>query len=107
MLLTYFLTDMNIFVAKLSPEVKGEDLKALFEAYGRVDTAKVIYDRETNHSKGYGFVEMPDEREAQEAIEELNDKEFKGSQIVVKVARPRTEGSGGPGPRRPNPRFDR
>jgi len=98
---------MNIFVAKLSPETKGEDLKSLFETYGQVESAKVIYDRETNHSKGYGFVEMPDDREAQEAIDGLNDKEFKGSQIVVKIARPRTEGPGGQGPRKPGPGINR
>ncbi len=98
---------MNIFVAKLSPETQGEDLKGLFENYGRVDSAKVILDRETNRSKGYGFVEMPDDREAQEAIDSLNETEFKGSQIVVKAARPRTEGPGGYSPRKPNPRFNR
>jgi RNA recognition motif-containing protein len=97
---------MNIFVAKLSPDTKGEDLKGLFENYGQVDSAKVIFDRETHQSKGYGFVEMPDDNEAQQAIDGLNDSDFKGSRIVVKVARPRTDGPA-PGPRRPNPRFDR
>ena len=97
---------MNIFVAKLSSGTKGDDLKGLFENYGRVDSAKVIMDRETNQSKGYGFVEMTDDSEAQASIDALNETEFQGSRIVVKVARPRTEGPTG-GPRRPNPRFDR
>ncbi|HBB92074.1 MAG: RNA-binding protein [Bacteroidetes bacterium GWF2_49_14] len=97
---------MNIFVAKLSSETQGEDLKGLFENYGRVDSAKVIFDRETNQSKGYGFVEMSDDREAQEAIDSLNETEFKGSQIVVKVAVPKADGPGR-GPRRPHPGFNR
>lgn len=97
---------MNIFVAKLSSDTKGDDLLGLFETYGRVDSAKVIIDRDTNQSKGYGFVEMSDDSEAQAAIDGLNETEFKGSRIVVKVARPRTEGPSN-GPRRPNPRFDR
>ena len=85
---------MNIFIAKLSPETTGDDLKELFGQMGRVDSAKVIYDRETNRSKGYGFVEMPNDREAQQAIDELNDTEYKGSRIVVKIAQPRPQGTG-------------
>lgn len=97
---------MNIFVAKLSPDTKSGDLQGLFETLGRVDSAKVIIDRETNRSKGYGFVEMPDEMEAHAAINQLNDTDFKGSRIVVKEARPRSEG-GDEAMRRPNPRFNR
>jgi RNA recognition motif-containing protein len=81
---------MNIFVAKLSPDTRGEDLKILFENYGRVDIAKVIMDRDTRQSKRYGFVEMPDDEEALAAIGALNDFEFKGSRILVKEALPRT-----------------
>ena len=97
---------MNIFVAKLSSETKSGDLQGLFETFGRVDSAKVIIDRDTNQSKGYGFVEMPDDTEAQAAIDQLNDSEFKGSRIVVKQARPRSEGPA-EGSRRPSPRFNR
>jgi len=97
---------MNIFVAKLSSGTQNEDIKGLFETFGRVDSAKVIIDRDTNQSKGFGFVEMPDDNEAQAAIDSLNETDFKGSRIVVKQARPRTEGPDF-GPRRPNPRFDR
>jgi len=79
---------MNIFCAKLSSETKGEDLQGLFETFGHVDSAKVIIDRDTNQSKGYGFVEMADDSEAQAAIDSLNETDFKGSRIVVKVARP-------------------
>ncbi len=96
---------MNIFVAKLSSDTKGDDLQGLFETYGRVDSAKVIIDRDTNQSKGFGFVEMSDDSEAQAAIDGLNETDFKGSRIVVKVARPRTEGPSD-APRRPNPRFN-
>jgi RNA recognition motif-containing protein len=97
---------MNIFVAKLSSDTKGNDLQWLFETFGRVESAKVIIDRDTNQSKGFGFVEMPDEMEAQAAIDALNETDFKGSRIVVKIARPRTEGPA-EGQRRPNPRFNR
>jgi RNA recognition motif-containing protein len=97
---------MNIFVAKLSSDTNANDLQGLFETFGRVDSAKVIIDRDTNQSKGFGFVEMPDDAEAQGAIDTLNDTDFKGSRIVVKVARPRTEGPSDV-PRRPNLRFNR
>jgi RNA recognition motif-containing protein len=90
---------MNIFVAKLSPGTTGEDLKHAFENYGRVDSAKVIMDRDTNQSKGYGFVEMPDELEAQDAISGLNETELKGNRIVVKVSAPRPGGQSTPRPR--------
>lgn len=84
---------MNIFVAKLSSETSSDDLNELFSAYGNVSSAKVIIDRETGYSKRFGFVEMDDDNEAYEAIENLNESEVQGSTIVVKKARPRTEGS--------------
>lgn len=79
---------MNIFVAKLNYSTETETLQDLFEGFGDVDSAKIIMDRETGRSKGYGFVEMPNDAEALAAIEELNDSEFEGSQIVVKKANP-------------------
>ncbi|MCF8302888.1 MAG: RNA-binding protein [Bacteroidales bacterium] len=82
---------MNIFVAKLSPETKNEDLQELFEEFGVVNSAKVIMDRETGNSKRYGFVEMENDDEAMSAIERLNDSEFDNSRIVVKKARPKIE----------------
>lgn len=84
---------MNIFVAKLSSSTTSEDLKELFAEYGDVISAKVIHDRETGHSKRYGFVEMSDENEGMNAINELDECEFDNSQIVVKKARPKTEGA--------------
>ncbi|MDY0076676.1 MAG: RNA-binding protein [Bacteroidales bacterium] len=92
---------MNIFVAKLNFKTTSEDVQALFEQFGTVSSAKVIIDKLTNRSKGFGFVEMPDDDQAYEAISALNETEVDGNTIVVKKARPKTEGQGGGGyPRR-------
>jgi RNA recognition motif-containing protein len=80
---------MNIFIAKLSSATTGEDLQELFEEYGAVSSAKVIYDKFTGNSKRFGFVEMNNNQEALDAIEELDGCEFDNSEIVVKKARPR------------------
>jgi RNA recognition motif-containing protein len=80
---------MNIFVAKLSPKSTNETLSALFEEYGKVESAKIIFDRDSGRSKCFGFVEMPNEQEAFEAINDLDGCEFEGSAIVVKKARPK------------------
>ncbi|MGF1565598.1 MAG: RNA recognition motif domain-containing protein [Flavobacteriales bacterium] len=94
---------MNIFVTKLSPNVTQEELHSLFAQFGTVASAKVIIDRETGNSKGYGFVEMEDETEGQTAIDALNDTEVDGRRVVIKKARPREEmGGGGGGGRRPS-----
>lgn len=85
---------MNIFVARLSANTKGDDLKELFNQFGKVDEAKVIMDRETGFSKRFGFVEMPEEEEGLEAIDKLNETEFDGSTIVVKKAQPKGDGGG-------------
>jgi RNA recognition motif-containing protein len=82
---------MNVFVAKLSPATTSQDLEALFGVYGEILSVKVIFDRETGNSKGYGFVEMKNDDEARAAIEALNDSEVNGNQIVVKEARPKEE----------------
>jgi RNA recognition motif-containing protein len=86
---------MNIFVAKLSPRMTDESLESLFSKFGTVESAKVIMDRETGRSKCFGFVEMPDDNEANDAIAQLNDVEVDDSTIVVKEARPREERGGG------------
>ena len=91
---------MNIFVAGLSYQINDADLKELFEEYGEVSSAKIVTDRETRRSKGYGFVEMADE-DGQRAIEELNGAEYDGRTLSVSEARPRTEGDR---PRRDNNR---
>ena len=91
---------MNIYVGNLSYEVNERDLKEAFAAYGQVETVKIILDNYTGKSKGFGFVEMPNNSEAQAAIEALNAKELKGRALKVNTARPRTEnhrGRGGSG----------
>ncbi len=85
---------MNLFVAKLSQATTGQDLGKLFGEFGEVVSAKVIFDKETGNSKGYGFVEMKNDEEARVAIKALNDTEVDGKQIVVKEAVPREEHPG-------------
>ncbi|MBK7869207.1 MAG: RNA-binding protein [Saprospiraceae bacterium] len=86
---------MNIFVAKLNFDTQSDDLREVFEAYGEVDSAKVIMDHFTGKSKGFAFVEMPNDDEAQKAIDELNETELDGNTIVVKKAEPRENRGGG------------
>lgn len=88
---------MNIFVAKLDFRTQSEDLREAFEAYGEVDSAKVIMDHETGRSRGFAFVEMSNDDEALAAIEGLNETELDGATIVVKKAEPRKPGGGGGG----------
>lgn len=80
---------MNIFVAQLNFRIHSDYLKEIFEEYGEVTSAKVITDRITGKSKGYGFVEMANDSEAQKAIDELNGAEVEGKTIVVKKANPK------------------
>ncbi len=90
---------MNIYVGNLSYDMSEEDLRNSFEDHGAVDTAKIIMDRETGRSKGFGFVEMPDDTEAQAAIQELNDAMVNGRPLRVNEAKPRRESSQRRGPR--------
>jgi RNA recognition motif-containing protein len=80
---------MNIFVAKLNFKTRTEDLQKAFEQFGEVSSVKIIKDRDTGRSKGYGFVEMPNDSEAQAAIKGLNEKELDGRTIIVKPANPK------------------
>jgi RNA recognition motif-containing protein len=80
---------MNIYVSNLGFQVGDEDLRGLFAAYGEVNSAKVITDRETNRSRGFGFVEMSNEAQGQEAIKKLNGATVAGRAISVTVARPK------------------
>jgi len=86
---------MNIYVGNLSYEVTEEDLQEAFGAHGQVESAKVIKDMYSGRSKGFGFVEMPDNSEAEAAIEALNGKELKGRTLSVNKARPRSDTRGG------------
>jgi RNA recognition motif-containing protein len=81
---------MNLFVANISREVKDEALKALFTEFGEVTSAKIITDKYTGASKGFGFVEMRDERQAADAIKKLTNADFFGKKLVVSKARPKT-----------------
>lgn len=83
---------MNIFVAKLNFKTKREDLEKAFAAYGQVTSAKIVRDRDTGRSKGYGFVEMPNDDEGNRAIAGLNNTQLDGREIVVKPANPKTPG---------------
>jgi len=86
---------MNIYVSNLSFSINDEDLAKLFNGYGEVTSAKVIMDKFTNRSKGFGFVEMPDDAAGEKAIKELNGSQVDNRSISVTVARPREERSGG------------
>src|SRR6185312_12814701 len=88
---------MNIFVSNLSFRMDQDTLKELFENFGEVTSCKIMTDKFTGKSRGFGFVEMPDDTNGQKAIDGLNEKEVDGRNISVSVARPRTEGSGGGG----------
>jgi len=82
---------MNIFIAGLSYSINDADLKDLFSEYGEIASSKVVMDRQTGRSKGYGFVEMDDEEAAKKAISELNGAQYDGRTISVSEARPREE----------------
>jgi RNA recognition motif-containing protein len=86
---------MNIYVSNLNFSTTSESLQELFAAYGEVESAKIITDRESGRSRGFGFVEMPNDTEGQNAISELHDTDFEGKTISVSVARPKTERSSG------------
>ncbi len=87
---------MNIFVARLNYSTQDADVREAFEQFGTVDSARVIMDRETGRSRGFAFVEMPNDDEARAAIEALNESEMDDRTIVVKEAEPR-ESRGGRG----------
>jgi len=91
---------MNIFVGNLSYTATEDDLRDAFEQYGRVDSARIISDRETDRSRGFGFVEMPDDQEARAAIEALDGNSIGGREVKVNEARPREDRGGSRPPRR-------
>lgn len=86
---------MNIYVANIAYSAKDQDLRELFEAYGEVTSAKIIMDKATNRSRGFGFVEMSDDNSGRAAIEATNGHPFHGRDLVVNEARPRPEGGNG------------
>lgn len=89
------MSGINIYVGNLSFDANEDQLRELFEAYGRVESAKIISDQFTGRSRGFGFVEMAEREEGMRAIQELDAKEFIGRSLRVNEARPRR--GGGPG----------
>lgn len=89
----------RLYCGNLSYNVSSSDLEQLFSQYGTVESAQVISDRDTGRSKGFGFVEMANDAEAQAAIDALNETEHEGRALTVNEARPREERRGGRGGR--------
>ncbi len=88
---------MNIYVGNLSWQMTDEDLRTLFEQYGSVTSAKIVKDKVSGRSKGFGFVEMPEDGEAQNALSSLYESEVLGRKIIVNEAQPKPQGNGGGG----------
>lgn len=86
---------MNIYVGNLSWGLKDQDLANLFSPFGEVASAKIVMDKFTQRSKGFGFVEMPNDEQAQAAIAQLNGSEIDGRNLVVNESRPKEGGEGG------------
>ena len=83
---------MNVYVGNLAYQVTDDDLKTAFESYGEVSSASVIRDKFTHESKGFGFIDMPRQADAETAIKELNGTDLKGRSLTVNQARPRSDG---------------
>ncbi len=97
---------MNIYVGNLSWDISNEQLQDLFTPYGEVSSARIVTDKfKNNRSKGFGFIEMPNDEEAKQAIDAMNDQEVMGRKLIVNEAKPQTEreprsfGGGGGGRR--------
>jgi RNA recognition motif-containing protein len=88
---------MNIYVSNISFKSSESDLRELFEQHGEVSSVKIILDKETQRSRGFGFVEMPDEAAAKQAMSELNGYNFQGKELMVNEARPKTDNPRGGG----------
>jgi RNA recognition motif-containing protein len=82
---------MNIYVGNLSYDATDESIRKAFESFGQVSSARVVKDKYTGQSRGFGFVEMPEQVQAQSAIRSLNGKEIQGKPVNVNEARPRTD----------------
>jgi RNA recognition motif-containing protein len=86
-----FKSKMDIFVGSLPFKLKEEELKALFEAFGEVTSCKIIIDKITRQNKGFGFVEMPDDAQARQAIAKINGSEVMGRTIIANTAQPKAD----------------
>ena len=92
----------NIFVGNLSFTATEDSVRSMFEVYGTVDRVSIVTDRDTGQPKGFGFVEMTNDAEAEKAISALNGTELNGRALTINEARPKTERAGGGGGRRNN-----
>lgn len=88
---------MNLYVGNLLFDTSEADLKTLFEEFGEVTEVRLIMDKFSGKSKGFGFIEMPSKDEAEKAINELNGKDLNGRDLTVNVAKPKTDSRGGRG----------
>ena len=95
----------NIFVGNLSFTATEDGVRSMFEAYGAVERVSIVTDRDTGQPKGFGFVEMTNDAEAEKAISDLNGTELNGRALTINEARPKTERSGGGGGGRRNNRW--
>ncbi len=95
----------NIFVGNLSFTATEDGVRSMFEAYGAVERVSIVTDRDTGQPKGFGFVEMTNDAEAEKAITDLNGTELNGRALTINEARPKTERSGGGGGGRRNNRW--
>ena len=82
---------MNIYIGNMSHDTTENDLRSAFKTFGQIQSATIVKDKSTGRSKGYGFVEMLSKKEAQAAIDGLNDQELKGRSLAVNEARPRAD----------------
>ena len=98
---------MNIYVANIPFKATEDELKGLFEEYGEVSSTKIILDKFTQRSRGFGFVEMSDDAAARQAINSLNGADFMGKNLVVNEARPKTDAPRGGGNRGGGGGFNR
>ena len=97
----------KLYVGNLSYQVTNSGLEEMFSQFGRVQSAEVVQDRDTGRSKGFGFVEMTDDNAANDAIRDMNEKEYDGRPLTVNEARPREARSGGGGQRGGSRGFSR
>lgn len=82
---------MNIYVGSLQYDITEDELRSIFEAYGAVDSVKIIMDKFSGRSKGFGFIEMPESAEAEQAIQSLNGSEISGRKVIVNLATEKKE----------------
>jgi len=93
---------MNIYVGNLSQQITEDDLREAFESFGQVTSIKIIKDKFTSESRGFGFIEMPAKQEAESAMEDLNGTDLKGKTITVNEAKPRSDNRRSGGERQRN-----